>query len=240
MGAAGRLLILSATEFEVAPLLARLSDSSSDDAWPHTTHGLLGGLAVTLVSSGIGKVNCAAALVAAASAPPSAVLQVGVAGAYPGAGLAPGAVVVAHSEFDLDLGVGRGAPWQGVESIGLPALPGSAGNRLQLDAALVAAVSAAADARPAAFATSDTVTADRGAAAELAARHGLEVESMEGVAAAQVSARLGLPFAELRAISNVVGDRDRADWSLEEAITAVCLAAERALPAMLRWLPTTA
>ena len=64
---------------------------------------------------------------------------------------------------------------------------------------------------------------------ELATRTGGAVESMEGAAILQVGALMGVPAGEIRAISNAVGDRDRAAWKLREA-------AEAAQTALLDWI----
>jgi futalosine hydrolase len=39
-------------------------------------------------------------------------------------------------------------------------------------------------------------------------------ENMEGAAVAQVCARHGIPFGEVRGISNLVEDRDLSRWNL--------------------------
>jgi len=57
----------------------------------------------------------------------------------------------------------------------------------------------------------------------------VSIESMEGAAAAQVADRLGLPFAEVRGVSNLVGERDKRAWDLRSAIAHSC----RALRALL-------
>jgi futalosine hydrolase len=46
-------------------------------------------------------------------------------------------------------------------------------------------------------------------------------EAMEGFGVATAAAGAGVPFAELRAISNLVGPRDRAAWRLEDAFAAL-------------------
>ena len=250
----GHLLILAATDLEVAPLRGLLVGASRDERWPFATHGSLEGAAVTIASAGIGKANTAAALAtlitlaatagSIAGTKPAgrpAIMQLGIAGAYPGAGLLPGSAAVASSEFDLDLGAGRGDQWRGLESIGIGALPGAGlSNCLDLDPSLVAVVSSGSGVPSAAFATSDNVTADRPTAAQLADRHGVQVESMEGVAGAQVAAAFGLPFVELRGISNEVGDRDRRNWLIAEAVAAACEAALESLAPLLRHLATAA
>jgi futalosine hydrolase len=43
---------------------------------------------------------------------------------------------------------------------------------------------------------------------------------MEGAAAAHICALYEVPFLEIRGISNMVVDRDRASWKVEEAVAA--------------------
>lgn len=71
-----------------------------------------------------------------------------------------------------------------------------------------------------AFGTSDAVSGDLETAALRHARFDLGVESMEGAAAAQTATLLGLPFAEVRGISNVAGQRDKVSWELPTAARA--------------------
>jgi futalosine hydrolase len=60
---------------------------------------------------------------------------------------------------------------------------------------------------------------------ELARRWGAVAESMEGAAAAHICALYAVPFLEIRGISNMVVDRERASWRVEEAVGAACEAA---------------
>jgi futalosine hydrolase len=84
--------------------------------------------------------------------------------------------------------------------------------------------------------TSSQMTGTATEAEVLAGRWGALAESMEGAAAAHVCALHGVPFLELRGISNVVTDRDRAAWRVEEA-TAVSAWAVRAVVGRLDRLP---
>jgi len=92
-----------------------------------------------------------------------------------------------------------------------------------------AAWAAAALRRPAVLAgpcvTSSRVTGLRAEAEMVAARWGALAESMEGAAAAHICALYGVPFLEIRGISNLVVDRDRASWEVERAIAAAGRAA---------------
>src|SRR5262249_45354759 len=67
-----------------------------------------------------------------------------------------------------------------------------------------------------------TVTGTASRAADLAARHPDAVaEGMEGWGVATAADLFGVPFAELRTVSNLVGPRDRAAWRIREAFGGV-------------------
>jgi futalosine hydrolase len=67
-----------------------------------------------------------------------------------------------------------------------------------------------------------TVTGTAATAESLLARYpDIVAESMEGAGVAAAAARHGVAFAEVRAISNAVGPRDRASWRVDEALAAL-------------------
>ncbi|NNE28532.1 MAG: futalosine hydrolase, partial [Saprospiraceae bacterium] len=49
----------------------------------------------------------------------------------------------------------------------------------------------------------------------------IQVESMEGAAAAYVSKQFNIPLIQVRGISNYVEPRNKSNWQLEKAIDAV-------------------
>lgn len=59
------------------------------------------------------------------------------------------------------------------------------------------------------------------------------LENMEGFALAFGCARKGVPFLELRTVSNVVGSRDRKDWNIEGAMRVLGNACGRLLQSEL-------
>lgn len=65
------------------------------------------------------------------------------------------------------------------------------------------------------------VTADAARAAGLKQRFGADLENMEGFALAYGARLAGLPFAELRAVSNAVGSRPPEAWDLPGALAAL-------------------
>lgn len=58
-------------------------------------------------------------------------------------------------------------------------------------------------------------------AGELAARHAALIENMEGFPLALAALRAGIPFAELRSVSNIVGDRRPEAWNVPASLAAL-------------------
>jgi futalosine hydrolase len=76
--------------------------------------------------------------------------------------------------------------------------------------------------------TVSTVTGTAPRTTDLLARHPDAVaEAMEGFGVATAAALAGVPYAELRTISNPVGPRDRDAWRIREALDALGEAAAR-------------
>ena len=65
-----------------------------------------------------------------------------------------------------------------------------------------------------AFITVATVTASAARARRLHRHCGALLENMEGAGSAHVAALYAIPFLEIRAVSNRVGDRDKRRWDL--------------------------
>ena len=79
------------------------------------------------------------------------------------------------------------------------------------------------------FVTVSTCTGTAATAWEIETRTGGAVENMEGAAIAHVAYLHGVPVGEVRAISNIVTNRDKASWRLKEA-------AQLAQLAVIDWL----
>jgi futalosine hydrolase len=177
--------------------------------------GRIAGRDVTLLRTGVGPVNAAHALTLhLAREKATAVLACGVGGAYPGSGLQVLDVVCAETETYGDLGARTPDGFLDMEALGVPVIDRDPPlyNRLALSIFPVP--------RRAPFVTCTTCTGTEAAAREIAARTGGAVESMEGAAIVHVCLRLGAPVGEVRAISNLAGNRDRASWRLAEAAAA--------------------
>ena len=156
---------------------------------------------------GIGPVEAASTTARAlALDPPHAVLHVGLAG---GRGFTPGTLVIGQDAVYADL------------AALIPVV-----SRSEPDPGLLATVREAfPDAPVATIATSAAVgTAD----AEF------PLEAMEGFAVLRACARAGVPAVEVRAVSNEIGEGDRALWEIDTALAALAVALPRLHAALIR------
>ncbi|MFO8031601.1 MAG: futalosine hydrolase [Desulfohalobiaceae bacterium] len=62
------------------------------------------------------------------------------------------------------------------------------------------------------------VTADRDLALEMQHRHQVQLENMEGFALAWACLNSGVPFLQARAVSNLVGSREKRHWDMQTAL----------------------
>jgi len=168
--------------------------------------------AVEVVACGVGPAAAAAGTAWYLARHPCAmVVATGIGGGFlPRTSV--GALVVATRSVAADLGAAGPDGFIPLDELGFgtTALPATA---LPLPGAVTGAVL-----------TVSTVTGTAAGAAALAARYPDAVaEGMEGFGVATAAALAGVPFAEVRAISNPVGPRDRAAWRVAEALDALAL-----------------
>lgn len=190
---------------------------------------LVGGVGPAAVAASTGTALAYAALTgtgsgtkatASASAPYGLVVSAGIAGGFQP--LAPlGSVVVSSAVVAADLGAQTPDGYLTVDELGF----GRSSH--PVPEALTGRISAVLDAAglphtvgPVLTVSTVTGTADR--AAELARRHpGAAAEAMEGFGVAEAAGAYGVPVAEIRAVSNAVGPRDRAAWRIGDALHAL-------------------
>jgi len=145
------------------------------------------------------------------------VVSAGIGGGFPGRAEV-GSLVVANEIVAADLGVETPEGFSSLDELGF----GS--TRIQVDAGLVngvmeALLEAGLPVKTGPVLTVSTVTGTAESAAKLAARvPGATAEAMEGFGVALAAHDRGVPILELRAISNLVGPRDRTAWRLKEAL----------------------
>jgi futalosine hydrolase len=201
--------------------------------------GTLGGHPALLLHCGIGKTNAAAGTSALLTAfQPKAVLMVGCGGAYLGSDLAVGDLALASEEIFGDEGVLTPTGFLDMEKIGFPVVQRSGQfffNRFPVDPGLLekARDILAQGGHPTPtvgpFVTVSTCSGTLIAGMELSRRTGGICENMEGAAVAQVCALHGIPFLEIRGISNLVEDRNPAAWEIRRAAETAQEAVRRLL-----------
>ena len=173
---------------------------------------------VGLLATGVGPAPAGIAIASRlACDPPELVLSVGVAGSYEGVGPELLGTVLATRSVFGDHGVEEPAGFRDLAAMGFPSAEEGWDRPDPRVASLLGDLADASG--PIATVAACSGRADR--ATELAKRTGAVAEAMEGAAAALACHRFGVPFAELRVISNIVGDRAQHPWRLDEALSGV-------------------
>jgi len=172
---------------------------------------------VTFHQSGVGMLASAVALTKMVIEDrPDLVIQAGIAGTFD-TSMALGKVVVIKEESLGDTGVQEDGKWKDVFDLKLEKssyppfdkrkLPNEwldKYNLLQLPE--VAAV------------TVNQITTDKNRIEQLVKKYEPVIESMEGAALHYVCRQMNMPFIQIRAISNYIGERDKTQWKIKEAI----------------------
>jgi futalosine hydrolase len=138
----------------------------------------------------------------------------GIGGGFAGRA-AIGDVVVADRILHADLGADSPAGFLPGGDLGLG--PGGTGSSRRL----VAAAAERTGAVVGPIVTVSTVTGTAAGAAELVRRHDPAAEGMEGAGGWAAAEAYGVPVLEIRAISNLVGPRDRDGWEIPRALGAL-------------------
>ncbi|MFH7319478.1 futalosine hydrolase [Desulfurivibrio sp. D14AmB] len=229
-----RLLVLAATDMELAPLERALGHSAPSTAFD-------------FLRCDVGPVASAATVAAHLAVRPSTytgVVLSGVGGLYPrkstGSPGEPGLLEICLAQREILADFGIAAP-HGAE-------PFTGGNfaaphDFPLQSALTSLAGEiltelAIPFHRGVFLTLNATSATRERGLALRDRHDGLCENMEGAAVALVCQRLGLPLLEIRCISNLVEDRDPRRWRLAEAVARQAEVISRLLPQLAVALAT--
>lgn len=158
---------------------------------------------------------------------PDCIIQVGIAGTFEG-GLALGEVVVVEADCLGDLGVMESNGWKTTADLGF-------GNHTelklinpytdQLNLLQLPKVHAV---------TVNQITTSEQQAQLYRDKFSAKVETMEGAALHYVCKQLSIPFIQIRAISNMVGERDKSKWLLTESIRNLNENLQKYVPLLLQ------
>jgi futalosine hydrolase len=219
----------------------RLKGAAGKDLPGHPAFcsGTVAGNRVIFGISGMGKANAAHAVtILIEKFSPSCIINFGIGGAYPSSVLKSGDIAVASKEIYADEGVMLKDGLHSLKVTGIPLLK-TRGRRYfnefpvdkRLSSLVLKASGKVAFARSGIFLTVSACTGTSQRAEELSEKFSPLCENMEGAAVAHICCLYGIPFAEIRGISNSVEDRDRGKWDVK-------LASENCQKAVFRLLET--
>jgi len=196
-----KILILSATAFEVAPLREAIQNSPEHD--------------IDFLEAGIGMLaTCFKLQQWLQHNPCDLIIQAGIAGAFNVSKHPIGSVVEVQSERIGDLGaLFPDGHFEDVFELGLShadAFPFQAGTlknpKTYTDLVQVQSLSV------------NAVNGKQAQIDKISRKYAVDIESMEGAALFYTAFQLGIPCVQFRSISNLIEDRDKANWNIPLAI----------------------
>lgn len=211
-----RILIVAATAAELAPIRAALPPVASRPPWLQSS--TFDGRDVDMVTTGVGMVATAVwTSRALAETRYDLALNVGVCGTFDRA-LPPGSVVHVVEDRIAELGAEDDDAFLTIDELDLP------GEHVFVNAASpdIPALNTLPRVKGI---TVNTVHGSEASIAAVVRRFAPQVESMEGAAFMCACRIHGIPFAQVRGVSNIVEKRNREAWNLGEAIGCVGRAA---------------
>ncbi len=145
---------------------------------------------------------------------PEFVIGIGIAGAYPDSGVEVGEVVRVAPDRFVDLGCETNDGFLDLWSLGI----GGLGVEREYPSMSPPFLS---DLHSVPGATCSVCTGSIATAQQRRRRSGADVETMEGASWAHACRLAGVPFAQVRAISNLAGTRDKSSWKIPLALSAL-------------------
>lgn len=213
-----KLLITAATEVELKPLLENLNLSLAT-GWPRLVEQEYKGHTLLLATTGVGMVSTAATLARLFTLHKvDAALQIGICGSYRPDWPLASLVEVVEDNF-AELGAeDADARFIDMHELGFATFEVGVSKYFNTVRNPLLWLNDLAQARGI---TVNTVT---GTEATREARHHrwlADVETMEGAALFQVCLQSGVNFRQVRAVSNYVEPRNRANWQIPQALDAL-------------------
>ena len=210
-------LVVTATEQEMVPIARRLA---ATPGW------------MPLVA-GVGCLETAVTLtrfLANSRSPLRGVINCGVAGAFVGAGPKLLDLCLADHETQADVGIWSAGEVEEFDTVRVPTRFSLAGPLLDRAREVLSAWGGTPWVGPLVSVLAVSGTLARGES--LRRRFQALAENMEGAAVARVAKEFQLPCLEVRAISNMVVDRDLSQWRMTAAIERLAEAMAVLLPGL--------
>jgi futalosine hydrolase len=170
-----------------------------------------------VIAAGVGPVAAAVAAGCALRSGYDLVISAGIAGGFPAAAVE--AVVVANAVVHADLGAETADGFSSMAELGWGPI------RFELDDRLTSEIARRTNGVLGSVLSVSTVTGSQARANHLHTAHPDAVaEAMEGIGVYAAASQAGVPFAEIRTISNRVGPRRREEWRITEALASLTTA----------------
>jgi futalosine hydrolase len=219
------IIVTAATPFETSWISSQLVRPRCTTIGKFTAlQGKFGTVPVLIFHSGVGKTNAAhGATLLLENFRPALILLIGCGGAYRSSGMVPGDLAIASEEIFGDEGVITPQGWRSTRYLKFPLLrkgKQSFYNKFPMDQKIVnKAIKILRGFMPTIgpFITISEITGTQEKADEMGKRFRGICENMEGAAVAQLCTLYGIPFLEIRGISNVVKQRNKKEWKLSAA-----------------------
>jgi futalosine hydrolase len=213
-----KILLVSATVFEIRPLLERISFiEQRSDQWSVYRFK---NLEIDLLVPGIGMVQTAFALGRQFSEHRyDLAVNAGIAGTF-NESLAVGSVVNVVEDCVAELGAEDGEKFLTVFDLGLtdPDVKPYRGGKLVNEFPgpdIIRNLNGVGTLQQVTAITSNTVRGNRDSIARIRRMAPADIESMEGAAFFHACLMENIPFLQIRSISNMIEQRDRSRWNLE-------------------------
>lgn len=168
--------------------------------------------------SGVGMLSSAVSITKLAlEDKPDLIIQVGIAGAFDTTTLL-GKVVTIKEEALADTGVEEDGKWKDLFDLKLEKSSYHPFERRKLPNPWLAKYNFLKLPEVSAI-TINEISTNKDRIQQIIKKYNPFSESMEGAALHYVCREANIPFIQLRAISNYIGERNKANWKLKEAIT---------------------
>ena len=217
------LWIISATHEEIDYLkveLGAILDITLGPCTIYKTHTSNLCLAVT----GIGLCSCSTSLgIICSLFNPSQVIMVGICGSYPQSGINIGDLVVPREQILSEAGVCIGTGVGDASVLGLEGFDQALDFDFKLSSELFDLATKVSKTSSGKMLTVMGVSAHSEHVEARQNKFSPVAEDMEGFALAFAGRAFGLPVAQIRGVSNVAGDRNKANWNMELAAKNVQL-----------------
>ncbi len=177
-------------------------------------------LKVRFHQSGVGMLASAVSLTRLASEEkPDLIIQIGIAGTFQQK-MELGKVVLVNEEILGDMGVEEDGKWKDLFDLKLEKSSYHPFEKRKLPNPWLSSYNLLKQPELSSI-TVNEITTNPKRIEQLIKKYNPDLESMEGAALHYVCREANIPFIQMRAISNYIGERNKANWKIKESLEAL-------------------